>query len=380
MLFFIFSTFIMIGIFLKRNKMFSYMMIALAIFLIAGNICNADYTNYITNYNNILNPLYTDKFEIGYQFIVMICFKLGLTYNQFLLISSIIAFILIFNTVKLFTPYTSLTISLYMIFPFVLDLVQYRNFLSMSIFIYGLRYIICTNKNYFKYIICVLIASLFHKSALIYLILLLINIKDNRKLIYIMIASTLSVVLFKPTIFKLLASFVSIEKIEYYTSATTSITTKLCAITYFIYMILLVHVSINILKKENILEKINIKRKKYIYNQCEIIRPKYYELDVESIIKICIITCIMLPFFMNNLNIVRLYRNLYIIYYIIFSLCISKMKKTTKYYIYTIGVFIFVLFSSLIFINIIPIMDITKQVFNNNIIFENQYNMHLYYK
>lgn len=361
---------VIIGLFRKQSKLIFYVMLFLLITLLAGNTDNGDIVEYMINYMNITDPSYIGAFEPGYQIFAKICAQLGLSYNQFLFVIGSVGLFLIVSTIRLFTPYISYVLSLYFIYPFLWDVVQVRNFLSMSIIIFGMRYIISNNKSYFKYIVCVFIASTFHTSALFYLLFLLIRTKNTRKLFNMSVAITAMSIIFMPKTLNLLSRFIPAVKILTYTETQTSMFTKLCVIGYYICLIILVKISVDIIKKENIREnKMLLNTNQYRDTDLAKKRRKIIELDIESILKINIVSMLGLYFFVNNLNFSRLYRNLYIIYYILFSICLVKMKKTKKYYIYYIIVLIFMIFSFVFFVIHIPTTKIITPIFENNIIF-----------
>lgn len=367
---YIYSIFITIIAFIRKNSNIVYCaLMLLLILLMAGNIYNGDMHLYIFNYENILEPSYKGGFEFGYQLLAKISANLGLNYNQFLLVISILGLGLISSTIKLFTNRISYVLGLYFIYPFIWDVVQIRNFLAMSIIIYGIRYLISENKNYYKYILCVLLASTVHVSSLFYLFLILVKIKDINKLSIGIIFTVIISLLFMPQILSILGTIVPAVKMEAYIQTQTSSLTKLLGIGYYIYLIILVKISVNIINKIDSKTSKSLRyTKTYKYGKFSI-NKKTIDIDPEAILKICIISALVLYFFINNLNFVRIYRNLYIIYYILFSVTLFKIDNRKLYNKYYICVLVFVLLSFIIFIGIVPTTKIIPQVFEDNIIF-----------
>lgn len=360
--------FTILGLINKKSNKLMLAIIILLLILMAGNTYNADSIVYNLNYDNITNPLYTWPFEDGYQYFAKLCATIGLTYNQFLFVVGLIALTLIVNTIKLFTPYKTYVLALYFVYPFIIDVVQIRNFLAMSIIVFGMRYLIAEKKNYMKYTLCVLIASVFHISSIFYMVFLLVRIKDIRKLYFLSIGTTITSILFMNKILLLLSYFIPVEKIIAYTQTETSTITKLFVIFYYIVSFVLVKSGVDQIKKSNLKEnKLNTFVRRYKYSHITI-KEKIINLDSEAVLKINIISLLGLYFFMNNLNFIRIYRNLYLVYYILFSVALFEMKKLKKYYIYYIGILMFVLVSAIIFNGIIPTSNIIKDVFENNVI------------
>lgn len=360
-----------LGLFKKNSRLIFLTTLALLIIIFAGNTDNGDRYLYLLNYNSLISPTYKGEFEVGYQMLARICVQLGLTYNQFLLIVVFIGLSLISSTIKMFTPKISYVIALYFIYPFLWDVVQIRNFLAMSIIIFGMRYIINNKKNYFKYVVCVLIATSVHTSSIFYLFILLIKVKNTKKLFIITLITTVSSIVFMPKILGILSIFVSVDKIEAYTQTKTSGITKSFVIFYYIYLIILVKYSVNLIKKYNCDDEKPINHTvKYKFGKFSINR-RIRNIDENSVLKLVIISMLGIYFLLQNLNFIRIYRNLYIIYYILFSICLSKMKKDKKYYIYFISVLCFVILSFVFFISIIPTTKIVVPIFENNLLFSN---------
>lgn len=375
MLYIISAILIIIGLIKKESKLLFYVAwLLLLILFLGGNTENHDRVIYMANYMDLAKGLHSANFEFGFQTLCKIGSALGLSYNQFLFVITFIAFALIANTIKQYTSDISYVLMLYFIYPFIWDTVQIRNFLVLAIIIYASRYIISYKKQYIKYIICVLIASSIHITALFYLSLLLLAIKNSRKMYTLVGVVTATSVLFMPLIIKLSKLFISVGKINAYTMSQTSMFTKFAVIIYCLTSIILVVIAKKILAKEDQEEnnlkktytkftfKIKEGRLRFFQEQREIIK-----LDAEAVFKINIICMLSLYFIMNSLHFFRLYRNIFVINYILFALALSKMDKNKKYYQLFWGVFIFVILSFLFLILYVPTTNIFYPVFSHNV-------------
>ncbi|WP_040194944.1 EpsG family protein [Clostridium culturomicium] len=176
----------------KKSKLITVCMIIFFCILMGLNIhhisnsgyYNMDFTNYYTLYQGNQTQISGRDIEVGFQFLMLLSNKIGLSYNMFRVLISIIGYTLITVTLKRYTPYTNLIYILYFIFPFLNDAIQIRNFLSMSIIIYSIRYIIEDKKfNSIKYIFGIFLASTIHISSLFYILFLPIK-KVNRKILF----------------------------------------------------------------------------------------------------------------------------------------------------------------------------------------------------
>ncbi len=78
-----------------------------------------------------------------------------------------------YGTIKCLTEDVSLVMCFYLYFPFCYDSYQIRQFLAYSIVVFGIRFLIQEKREIGKYVLCVLIATLLHKSAVVYFLYLL---------------------------------------------------------------------------------------------------------------------------------------------------------------------------------------------------------------
>jgi hypothetical protein len=147
--------------------------------LLFGGIYNcADDEMYLTMYNYIkLHGLtaYATT-EVGFTFFVFLCTKIGLSYKIFRTIIAVIGLLLIQKTVLEYSKKYSFVFILYFIYPFLLDVVQIRNFLAASIVIFSMPYLAQNSrKGDIKYLIGILIAVSIHYMAIFFLPFLWVN-------------------------------------------------------------------------------------------------------------------------------------------------------------------------------------------------------------
>jgi len=118
----------------------------------------------LDNYNIVLaNALL--GFEIGYGTFTFIIKQLCNSFSFFLLIHSLIFYFGIFKTIKKYSPY--FFISLLFFYATNLGMVgSNRQLLALVICLFGLDYII--KKQFFKFLLIILIASLFHTTSFIF--------------------------------------------------------------------------------------------------------------------------------------------------------------------------------------------------------------------
>lgn len=166
--------FIFLSFFRKKSK-FLTVIILFYIWLLWGwNYWNGDYEAYERKYNFFLTNVLDSNYEIGYSALMILSNQFGLDFQQFFQVVSLLIiicwgrFILFFSK----TPALYSIILLFVFFP--LDYVLLRNTLAFSIVLQGLLSIMKNAKyKYIKYILCVLLASTIHSSALFYLSLII---------------------------------------------------------------------------------------------------------------------------------------------------------------------------------------------------------------
>lgn len=161
------------------KKVLTILIFIFLIIIMGGNTNNPD----TVIYNNIYyNSEFFSK-DFGFGFLVLFFNKyLGFNYNFFKLFTAIFGITLIQKTVKKYVKNKKLFYILYFIYPFIMDIVQVRNFMAMSIFIFCVPYLSENDwKGTIKYTVGILIAATIQKTALVYLPLVFINNIEKKK-------------------------------------------------------------------------------------------------------------------------------------------------------------------------------------------------------
>lgn len=151
-----------------------------------------DWNNYLENFNNtstlddiILNVLL--GFEIGYGFIVLLFKQFSSNYILFLLLNATIFYFIIFKVFKQFSPFPIIAILLF--YSSTIGILgSNRQLLAIAICLFSIRYIISNNLKIF--ILFILIAFLFHTSAIFFSIAYFLNKDFKKHLIFILITLT----------------------------------------------------------------------------------------------------------------------------------------------------------------------------------------------
>lgn len=298
-----------------------------------GNYNNPDYFNYTLVYDYILDTgKGYESSQLGFSIIMGIALNFGFEYYQFLMIISFLGLYLIASTVEKYTSKPQLVYVLYFLHPFLLDIVQVRHFLAMSIIIFCIQYLEKNGKlDNMKFIFGILIAFSIHYISIIFLPLILIKrMKIKRLYIVTFVILVVGIPLAYSNILQGLAFYlVPIEKVEIYFSNRARYG---FVIQFFIQGVLLaiIHYSKVFLEKHN----------------------KASNTFVELIYKINIYLLILFPLYTINGTFERAFRMITILNYIVFSLVFSKIinKKKKGLFVLLLLLLSLVLFIYYIFI------------------------------
>lgn len=174
------------NLYIKPKHIVFLILFIFAWILFGLNYSNADYSNYEGAYNDIKYGRQNDYFEIGFFILIKLSAALGISYQGFLIIISAICLIIFAKALGHLTDNVILSFSVYLIYPFIFDIVQYRNFLAFAFVLYGLHYLLDNKskalKNVIKYFLFVFLGALFHLSVVIYALFFLVIIKKTQVL------------------------------------------------------------------------------------------------------------------------------------------------------------------------------------------------------
>ncbi len=299
---------ILLGLILPRNKFVTILIFMFMILAAIWAIGNVDYLYYEMNYEAIGIHGLNNDYEIGYQYINLLGNLIGLKFSEFYIIVNTIIFICINGLVFRLSDNPNRVLSLYLIFPFLTDLVQFRNYISLIFVLFAVVNLFKYKRNCFKFIILVLLASTFHITSLFYLSFLLIFFIEKKYLLLMSIVIAVSVYTFNSQIAIFISKFIDISKIGYFYS-DVSITTKLLLLTYIIVFSIIIGL---LYTSKN--ESKNIHRK----------------IDIEVIIGVNIILITTVAFVMRDLNFIRIFRNIMIIIYLIIPPFLQKKTNLIR--------------------------------------------------
>jgi len=177
----------------KKKPLALFTVLALLIILMASNTHNPDYYIYKRWYEfNIIGTS-----EYLYFFISGLFNKIGFSFDIFRIIYSIICLLLINSTVRKIYGDSVFFWFLYFLYPFMMDVVQVRNFIAMSIFIYAIPLLLSKKRwDWLIFLALLAAAVFFQKIFILFLpVAFLMKFKESKIFKYIMVIGILIVVM-----------------------------------------------------------------------------------------------------------------------------------------------------------------------------------------
>lgn len=161
----------------KINENFWIFILLFPLFFLAAfrsvNVGNDTY-NYFRSFNLIsqesLFSSTVSRLEIGYVFLVKFLSKLGLNYLGFQVVVNLFIYYVFGITIKKYSKFYSVSAFVFFNMNMFFQTMNIsRAYLAISFLLLSIKYII--DRNFIKFLIFVLIATLFHTSAIVFLII-----------------------------------------------------------------------------------------------------------------------------------------------------------------------------------------------------------------
>lgn len=157
---------IMLGLFLKRSRAYGVTVVLFFGLLAWVNTDAADLLGvYMPMYET---PRMVQGTEPGWMFLCAIGRALGLTYNGFACIVSVIATALVAHFARKTTPNSSFYLALFLVYPGLISLVQFRQFVATAIAMLGVLALSGEHKHkWLLFAVTILVAFSMHRTAII---------------------------------------------------------------------------------------------------------------------------------------------------------------------------------------------------------------------
>jgi hypothetical protein len=334
--------------FAKDYLFASFSIVILMCILFSGNQSSADYENYYHLYEVIFNGgAGFQTSQVGLVLLFELSSWFGLNYNQFLIFASFSGMLLLSITINKYSKKTNLVYLLYFIYPFLLDVVQIKHFLAMTIIVFTLSFLLSDKKSAkLKFTLGVLIAATIHYVALIFLPLFFVTKRSLKQVYFIALCGACMLFLadkFLP-LDTIMQSFMGNDRVNDYFNNRPSwgfflpilIQATMLSFIFFARRLLL------------------LKNKNTIY--------------VDLIYKINIYLLILIPLYMINANFERAFRILFVPNFIVLSIFFYESNLRNRWVI-TGTLLAYVLFLFMTYIYIPNRTSVFEPIFNNNIFF-----------
>ena len=225
-----------------RNNKWIFRFLFLMMFLLAaGDLTSPDKDAYRGYYINITTLNFHADVEIGFQLLIVGARALGLNFQQFILVYIGICFILLYKLLNGLSDNKAIALSLYMLFPFILDADQLRSYLGQLIVLVGIVGMVRSKKpNIIRYLCFVVVAMLFQESCAIFALylLVLLDTKKVRKYILILSVALLAGRYLIPLIASHLTAFNLRKVADYFTNNAGKSTWFIYAIFYLVIILM----------------------------------------------------------------------------------------------------------------------------------------------
>lgn len=206
------------GLFRRQSKPIAFCILVVLWVIFSLNTYNDDYIGYEFLFNNNLVTYEGSGQTVGFQALISAAKFFGLDFMQFRCVVGFICLFLMYSFISRYTKSIAFVLGLYILLPFLYDVVQFRFFLASCIAVYSLKFLIDNEKHGILYfIIGVGIASLIHTAAILFLAFLLVKLKDKiLPAISILLFLILLVMGYSGLIVPLASQFIDSVKLEVY--------------------------------------------------------------------------------------------------------------------------------------------------------------------
>ncbi|WP_147404955.1 EpsG family protein [Oceanobacillus halophilus] len=290
-----------------------------------------DYVNYKIDYETASNQGLMDSKEIGYMLLLKFGNILNLDFFTFrLIILGICLIVIYFGVIKRYSYNSNYILLAYMLYPMIIDSEQFRNFIALTILLYGIRFLGSYKiKNKIKFLLTIIIASSIHVSFALYIVLLLVDLK-NKKILVKGIA--LSALIFALIVFlnnnqiPFISSIQNLIGVDKFTSYTDKKTEYGFLIPFTLHTF---NFLLALWAKNIIYNKVNSNITTYEQlNALQKERTGQSDISfINMIFYVNIIGFLFFPLFMTSLHFYRIVRNLMLLNFISYSIVSSYLKK-----------------------------------------------------
>ena len=260
---------LMVSFIYKKNRYYDLIVFIFTIVIVYMHPYCADYENYENVYNYIASGLIYYDTGIGWYYICSCFIQLGIIFRLFKTIICAISLILINSTIKYYINKENSKYfwALYLIFPLLIQCIQFRDFFATSLVIFALKFMPKRSiKNMLVSFLILVCAILVHSSLYyvlaVYLILLNKLLRNNTKKVTCILLLIMTFLLFsgQEILLNVVSKFINNVRIERYFTVSNK-PTKFVVFLVNIFAIVLNYIPLNNVIKNKNFKKFNDKNK-----------------------------------------------------------------------------------------------------------------------
>lgn len=324
--------------------------------MFAGSYGHADYFLSMQSYNNINGK--TIGIEDPLWFILRkVLYRTGMSYEIFIGAVSCACLLLIAKTILDFTSNVNYVIALYIIAPFALDIVQFNNFVAMTLVVYSTRYLIKGNIHIIRFVLILITAIGICGYTIIYLVFLCIPFLSIRKCMIIAIAGNAFLLLSPIIFYEFAIRFIRAEKIDVYFKHEINFSTVWVLIAF-----VLLGVGISAFFYYKVMKK---SKSQYVINK-SVFLPIHIG---EMIVKANILMLLTISVQTYSLEGARMYRNIFILNYILASLVRTRKDYKLNSVVARIATLVLPILYSVLYVYIWNKNSVLIPIFEYNTLF-----------
>ena len=161
----------------RSNYIFFFFILLYLVSAFRGNTVGGDLVNYLNNFHELSSTPFVkifelkySNYEIGYTLLIKCLTFISSNERVYFLITPILSLFGIYSLIKNFSPIPIISVLVYMALGFYTNSFNnVRQSIAIGIVCFSFPYLV--NHRFSKFVICVLLASLFHKSAIFYILI-----------------------------------------------------------------------------------------------------------------------------------------------------------------------------------------------------------------
>lgn len=174
---------IIMGILYEKSRLVSIFQLFVIWILFGWSYGNADYSNYFIRYTNYDSIALGERTEYLFFQLFKLGNKLELSYDQFLIVISLIFVVSLGIIIRRLSLNPNLVLSLYLVFPACIDATQFRFALASIFILFGFLVLFDENVRFgeFYFAALVVVAALFHIGTILFLFMLPVRRLNKKK-------------------------------------------------------------------------------------------------------------------------------------------------------------------------------------------------------